>query len=404
MSLKVYNFNDFTGATHKELGVEELVDDAEASDLEGIVIISSGNFSFAIGEELRRRKSPLKLVNLVGGRPKKGEVQIPNGKILRTNDERVELVRSSGLDLRMKDYTDFIPTAYHAHAVQILAGNPDYVICPIGSGKLWFSIVQAVKSQDLDTRVIGVTPKGKNAFFPETQKGSFDSIADKLTAPYTHLHAQVLEEAPLHIVGEVSERQLKLAYRKAKQDSVECEESGAAGFVVYDREFSGRYGINHSNHNIVVVSTGKGMGAMELDLKRAERKRQVGTVGTSLATLAFLFGIGVQFNQNYQAEQERQYFLDVADNTPSDKLALSYIAGRDGINVSQLSVDQISDAMTLSSMDSTGMDYIIHSKNPRKAKMYQDYSMRCKLHHGCEFGQEWKRRLRHLGPLNYKTG
>ena len=111
MSLKVYNFNDFTGATHKELGVEELVDDAESRNLERIVVISSGNFSFAIEEELERRESPIKLINLVGGKPKEGEVQIPNGEILRTNEERVCVARSSGLNLRMRDYTDFIPTA-----------------------------------------------------------------------------------------------------------------------------------------------------------------------------------------------------------------------------------------------------------------------------------------------------
>ena len=66
MSIHTYNFADITGATHKELGVDEIVDNALSKDLEGIVVISSGNFSFAIQEEITRRESSLKLFNLVG--------------------------------------------------------------------------------------------------------------------------------------------------------------------------------------------------------------------------------------------------------------------------------------------------------------------------------------------------
>ncbi|PIN75952.1 hypothetical protein COV17_03445 [Candidatus Woesearchaeota archaeon CG10_big_fil_rev_8_21_14_0_10_36_11] len=65
----------------------------------------------------------------------------------------------------IEDYTDFIPEAYFDHAKEIVQDNPSFVVVPAGSGKLWFSIVQEVRTQSLSTRVLGITPKGQNGFY-----------------------------------------------------------------------------------------------------------------------------------------------------------------------------------------------------------------------------------------------
>ena len=55
MPVKIYDFHNITGASHKEVGADEIVDDAISKGLEGIVVISSGNFLHAIREEIEER-------------------------------------------------------------------------------------------------------------------------------------------------------------------------------------------------------------------------------------------------------------------------------------------------------------------------------------------------------------
>jgi len=45
----------------------------------------------------------------------------------------------------------------------------------------------------------------------------------------------------------------------------------------------------------------------------------------------------------------------------------------------------------------------VHSKSPRRARMYEDYSMRCKLHQGCEFNPDLRKMIRHLGTVTYRS-
>ena len=386
MPIQIYDFANVTGATHKELGVGEIVDDAVSQKLEGIVVISSGNFSFAIQEEIERRNLGLKLFNLINGSPRSElEVEIPNGDILRTNEERIAVVRNSvGQDLRLQDYTDFIPHAYSQHAESILTWNPDYVICPIGSGKLWLSIVKKAKELMLDTRVIGITPKGKNAFSPEGFNVSLDSIADKLTAPYTHLRDEVLAQAPTHIVAEVSERQLKKAYHEAKNQGVDCEPSGAAGLVCYDSRFRSKYEISGED-NIIVVSTGKGFQQELLDIKTMESNRRV---GLGVVTSMFLGGALYLVAQTIGGVSDRQLAMELMANmdTPTDQRALQYMAEREGTSsVMNLSADAVSMAGTLSVMDSDGLEYVHGMRNPKKREVYQDFAFRCPQHGRSDF-------------------
>ena len=149
MKPKIYNFRDISGATHKEIGVAEIMQNAQNRGLEAICVISSGNYITALQEEGRRQG--IEVYNLVNHEPQNDHEVPMNGRILRTKKERLEAVEARGIKTTLDDYTDFTPTAYTAHADGILQDNPDYVICPIGSGKLWLSIVKRIEERNKGT-------------------------------------------------------------------------------------------------------------------------------------------------------------------------------------------------------------------------------------------------------------
>ncbi|PIZ52411.1 hypothetical protein COY27_00245 [Candidatus Woesearchaeota archaeon CG_4_10_14_0_2_um_filter_33_13] len=384
MLSRVYNFHDVTGATHKEVGVEEIVDDAVDKGLSGLVVISSGNFSEAISDEIAKRGLKLELYNLVNGIPKsKNEVRIPNGQILRTAKERIQLVRDvRGLEGALDDYTDFFPKSYTAHARLILQSRPDYVLCPIGSGKLWLSLVREVEATDSNSRVIGITPRGKNAFFFSTSGKKFDlsSVADKLTAPYTHFQHEVLSHGPRHTVAEVSEKQLKRAYKHAQMEGCDCEPSGAAGFVFYDSSFRKDVSLNLSDR-VMIVSTGKGFKAEVADMKRRESgiKMKVATVTTALflGFTALTFG----YFRALQDQHDAQEIMSVLPDNKYGREVLEFVALREGVSSPfRLDSQQASDALTLYMMNSDGLSFVQGSVDPKKAELYQDFAMRCRNH------------------------
>ncbi|HLC51977.1 MAG TPA: pyridoxal-phosphate dependent enzyme [Candidatus Nanoarchaeia archaeon] len=255
----IYDFQKITGATHKDLGSEEIILDAMKRDLKAILVISSGNYIDALRRCGDRLNPRLKIYNLTSKETKhQFEVRIPTGRILRTHPERIEVVRTSGFTESIDDYTDFIPTSYAIHAREIVSENPDYVVTPIGSGKLWKSIVEAVGRERRDTTVIGIAPKGKNAFIDSSQiiKGS---IADKLTAPYTKLAKDIADKCKnKHKVVEVTEEELSRSLVTARGKGFYVEASGAAGFVVFEDEFRQREKIADES-KIVIVSTGRGL-------------------------------------------------------------------------------------------------------------------------------------------------
>lgn len=282
MRPRIYNFHDISAATHKEVGVAEIMDDAIARGLDAVVVISSGNYIQALSDEGQIRS--VKVLNLVNDKPREDyEIRIEQGRILRTPEERVEAILASGFQGNVKDYTDFVPTAYAEHANKILEGRPDYVLCPIGSGKLWLSIVRRIEEQGLETRVVGFAPAGKNPFFHEFREGeewNLRSLADKLTSPYTALKEEVLSKAPTHRVFELTEREILRAYAKAQRRGVICEPSGAVGFAYYQRRIKKELGISRKD-SVRIVSSGSGLGDQLAKIK----KRRLGR--------GILFGAGV---------------------------------------------------------------------------------------------------------------
>jgi threonine synthase len=217
-----------------------------------------------LNKEILRSNSKICLYTLVNEKSSKEEdteVEIPKDKILRTNEERINLVRDQlGFNGLIDDYTDFLPKEYYFHADEILKSNPDYVICPVGSGKLWFSIIRTVAHLGIKTKVIGITPEVNQGMINNSKGGI--SIADKLTSPYTRLgcifnHPLSILSSDQFMLAGVSEEQLKSAYQLAQEEII-CEPSGAAAFVIYDKCFREENNIE-KNSDVLLVSTGSGI-------------------------------------------------------------------------------------------------------------------------------------------------
>jgi|GEM_PF-2793643 len=390
--ISIYNFADITGTTHKEAGVDEIVADALSRNLEAIVVISSGNFSEAIQDEIDRKQAPLVLYTLIGEQPKTvQEIRIPQKQILRTKKERLDLVRSAGINLRIDDYTDFIPQEYGRYAEGILSSDPKYVICPVGSGKLWLSIVRKVEELGLQTRVIGITPRNKNGIYYEhflaDRSWNLSSVADKLTAPYTHLSAEVLSKSSRHPILEVSERQLKRAYRTSRKYT-ECEPSGAAAFIYLDQRFRTELGIKDEDE-VTLVSTGIGYKRLRKEIQTESKVRTAGVLGTILTSLVAILTAGSLLIGQAQQEVENRETAAHYYQQTSMKGPMRYVAGIHEKSVFQLNQDEMGEAFMLWGMETDGLDFVSHSKDPRKLAMYEDFAMRCKKYHGCQGLVNW---------------
>jgi len=390
MQYEIYNFADLTGNTHKELGAEEAIEDALKRGLEAICVISSGNYIEALRDAAKPHN--LSVYNLVGSKPRSEyEIAIPQGEILITNEKRVALVKEAGFQGRIDDYTDFIPSNYAVAAEEILANNPDYVVCPIGSGKLWWSLVQKSKNLGLATKVIGITPKGKNAFYYDSNIRNLDSIADKLTAPYTKLKEEVIAEAPKHIVVEVSERELRKAYRKAKKQGVDCEPSGAAAFVSLEGYFQKQFGLE--NEKVVVVSTGIGISAMVKNVKLTEKKRRhrfaISAIAASLI-MSLSYGF---LNNEVERYETLQASIEFSLKNPRLSEKMQFIAGRNKLDsVFKLSEEELDEARILDGMSYDTIDRLVYGEEMAdlwhawelRNYCYEDLDFRIRGHKVCD--------------------
>ncbi|MBW2966450.1 PLP-dependent lyase/thiolase [Candidatus Woesearchaeota archaeon] len=249
--MKIHNFP----RNYKEIGIEEVIQDALDNKVDTISVISSGNYLNAILEA--SKKTNLKVVNLVNqslGYPDL-ELLIEDNRILRNPKEReayvADKLSNSG---KVKDYTDFIPKALEQEAEKILASNPDYISLGVGTGKLFVILYRKIKEKGLKTKLFGVLPRGENGVFNE---GNFEftSLADKLTTPYTSFRDELLQaQSEGHILFEAEDKDFLKAKKQARKRGYKEEISGSAGFVLYDDEIKAKYRIE--SENILVVNTG----------------------------------------------------------------------------------------------------------------------------------------------------
>ena len=281
--MKVYDFNEITGSTHKRAGIDEIVDDAQKRGVVGICTISSGNYVREILDEVERRglQGRLSVVNLVnpeyvGTDQRTIELEIPFGRVLRDNKEREEFVRLS-LDspcVHVRDYTDFISRSLVVHAQRILQDNPDYVGLGVGAGKLFVVIAREIRRNGLRTKLVGFVPQGENGIFNDDnlyeKEGKLyycryipKSSADKLSAPYTSFKPEILDLLRQgHELIEVREDSLIQANELAKERGYNSEVSGSAGFILEDSLIRKRLRIG-KNSRTKIINTGDGKNTKE---------------------------------------------------------------------------------------------------------------------------------------------
>ena len=117
------------------------------------------------------------------------------------------------------DVTNGFEQAYESIAEEVADLDPDYIVCPVGSGEGFVGIYQGIKKYKLKTKLIGVTP---------TQS---TSIADKLTCiwtPYRKEIERITQEKDNQVI-KITEEQIEENYQSA-QKYLTCEPSSAVVF------------------------------------------------------------------------------------------------------------------------------------------------------------------------------
>lgn len=298
--------------THKGIGVEEIVADAQANGINTISVVSSGNYLGAILEATR--DTGLRVVNLVNWplESKCEEVLIPPRRILRDASEREKHVSAELVDAgKVRDYTDFISEGLKERAAEIVATGPEFIGVGLGSGKLWLALEEAIVSQGARTKLIGVVPRGENGIFNEGNLEVVDgtmiyhaynptSIADKLSTPYTSYKPQIVNAMQRgHKVIEVENPDFRKALKIARGKGFAAEASGAAGFVLYDEGIRERCGITEESE-VLVISTGNGS---KKNVNLLRLRRMAARSALAILPLALAYGghTGLKAYKNYSA-------------------------------------------------------------------------------------------------------
>jgi threonine synthase len=288
-NISVFDFNQH-GGSHKAVGIDEIIADVRRLQVDTVVVISSGNYVQMIIDGVRTNhlEERVRIVNLVNrplGFPCV-EIAMSGKIILETAQQREAYVETALGETggKVKDYTDFRPRAYAEHARSILATKPDYVVVPVGSGKLQEAVYEEIECQRLCTKIIRVVPKGENAIFTIDRQTGVDNLyrqkdgtkcyrvfdpktpADKLACPDTALALKMRQEIEEgHPVYEATPEQLLRANREALRLDYEAEVSGSAGFVILDAKVREELGVG-CDDRIVVVNTGRGHSLPQNDL------------------------------------------------------------------------------------------------------------------------------------------
>ncbi len=354
VNVKIVDFYKNTGSTHKKLGIDEIIDDALANNIDTITVISSGNYIGAIRQGIERRglTHNIRAVNLVNkstGTPL--EVEIKDNVILRDGEEREKYIASKMPEaLRVRDYTDFVSRALQEQARRIVELDSDLLCLGVGSGKLYMSLYQAIKEQGSKTKLVGLLPVKENGVFNDDNLYEQDGIlrfkdfspkskADKLVTPYTLFKERLLAtQAEGHRLIEIDNKQLKKAQKIASIQHVDCEISGSAGFITYDKKFRERHSIP-DGVSMTIISTGKGVKPIYIEpteyQKISSLVRKISTTRVApfmIAGLLAIVGTTLTIHNCNEQSQERETLLIVAGiyhNELRDKVHLDMMSNNE---------------------------------------------------------------------------
>lgn len=244
-------------------------------------MISSGNAALAVSTAFKKYSLPkLKILVDIHTKPhiieflkqNHCEVYFTDLSIKKLDFKDIlRLTRNPhGFDVTSNDGLDRTTIFYDWLSFEIINNNPDYVLCPFGTGELYENICNVLKREsqkvkDYDPR-LKISPKrlGWINIIGATSNQA-NTAADKIYAPhlpFTHFNEQWLGfYRNLGYIGQqsgvfvVQERYIEKAYDYLNQLGIRCEPSGAAG-LGYLFEHPERL---PKRKKIVIVNTGRGL-------------------------------------------------------------------------------------------------------------------------------------------------
>jgi threonine synthase len=238
--------------TIKDRRNQYIISRAEALHVDKLVIITSGNNGYSLGNLAKRTN--IKVVCIIDKnaptRIKKNLLHVCydvielnlHSKYLLPEDT-VHYARENDQEV-IWDVTNGYEEGYEEVIKEIYAKiTPDYIVVPIGSGGIFFAFAEKTEQLNLPTKIIGIDVQQKS-----------NSIADKLSNPWPSPYEKSIENFKRngHKVFTLSETEIKQAYNKFKRQ-VNCEPSSAVVFAAPDKfKFE-------SSDKVVFLNTGNGL-------------------------------------------------------------------------------------------------------------------------------------------------
>lgn len=226
-----------------------IVKKAKHEFVDKLCLITSGNAGCSLAKFLN--KSHIKIVSVV-------DVNLPSAikqtlkdactKVIETNlsekilkpEEVIALARENDEEV-IWDTTNGFHDAYESIIKEIKNKNPDYLICPIGSGEGFVGLFNGIEKAKLKAKLIGVAPETSPSF------------ADKLHTPWTPYSAKIqsiLETG--HEIIRLNEEEIHSAFAYAKE-FMNCEPSSAVVVgVLSKKDFK-------ESDKVVIINSGKGL-------------------------------------------------------------------------------------------------------------------------------------------------
>jgi threonine synthase len=234
--------------TFKDRRSNEIIKQAKEELIDKLCLITSGNAGYSLANFAN--SSGIKVVSIIDKDLKPTIVSKLKGvctvikadlssKIL-TPEETISLARNNPTEV-IWDVTNGYHKAYEQIAKELKGNEPDYLICPVGSGEAFVGLYGGIKKYRLKTKLVGAAAKQNPSF------------ADKLHTPWTPYSAKIqLIKSKGHQIIHLTDDELEEAFNKVS-GLLDCEPSSAAAFAVLSKLKLSK------SDKVIVINSGKGL-------------------------------------------------------------------------------------------------------------------------------------------------
>ena len=233
--------------TYKDRRSELIISEALKHDIDKLVLITSGNAGFSLARFAMG--SRIKVICIVDENIPYGPyerlksvcykvIKIDLSNCIVSSEELISLAKEEEND-HVWDVTNGMDESYESIIEEIRGENPDFLITPIGSGEAFLGMLSGIEKYQLQTTLVGVTPKNNPSF------------ADKLCAVWTPYRDRIesISRTGRHRLIRVEEKDIKETYSLVKE-YIKCEPSSAIVFSVL-HQFT-----NNRENKIILINSG----------------------------------------------------------------------------------------------------------------------------------------------------